>query len=76
MSVLLFFLSKIYIEIYEIIILLILAIMIVLFVIVLYNQYYKKIQEENDLRHEQELKFQTETKALAIKTQADCQDIA
>lgn len=71
MSVLLFFVSKIYIEIYEIIILLVLAMLIVLFVIVLYNQYYKKIQEENDLRHQQELKFQTETKALALKTQEE-----
>lgn len=71
MSLLFLFFSKIYLEIYELIILLILALFIVLFVIVLYNQYYKKIQEENDLRHQQELQFQTEVRTLAIKTQEE-----
>lgn len=71
MSLLFLFFSKIYLEIYELIILLILALFIVLFVIVLYNQYYKKIQEENDLRHQQELQFQTEVRALAIRTQEE-----
>ena len=71
MSLLFLFFSKIYLEIYELIILLILALFIVLFMIVLYNQYYKKIQEENDLRHQQELQFQTEVRALAIRTQEE-----
>lgn len=71
MSLLFLFYSKIYLEIYEIIILLVLAFLFIVFVIILYNQYYKKIQEENNLRHQQELKFQTESKALAVKTQEE-----
>ena len=63
--------AKIYIEIYEISILLILAIIIVVFVFLLYNQYYKRIQEENNLRHQQELQFEVDSKALAINTQEE-----
>jgi len=71
MPILFLFYSKIYIEIYEIFILVILALLIILFVILLYNQYYKRIQEENNLRHQQELQFQTEVKTLAITTQEE-----
>lgn len=63
--------AKIYIEIYEISILLILAIIIVVFVFLLYNQYYRRLQEENNLRHQQELQFEVDSKALAINTQEE-----
>ncbi|MCL7986620.1 histidine kinase [Sphingobacterium sp. lm-10] len=62
-------LAQILLDVHQVVLLLLLAISVATFATLIYSKYLKRIQQQQELRHNQELQFEKLSKRIAIKTQ-------